>query len=201
MLEIIFYSLSGFFMKLSDDSYDQKNDRNRAIIFGIFSGLTIGYLVVTSSDAAYIFLGIFIGTLLSKKIDGIHHIITALVFLIIAIIFKIPPIGIGTLILCSISAYIDEIGNDNMSIPKISEYLGLFFKYRFSLKIVVLVLSILGLIQILYPNFKIPGLEFMQFYTIIYFIFFELFYEIAGLKFKTIYDGLSRLSRALGLVN
>ncbi|MDI6644463.1 MAG: hypothetical protein QME14_05330 [Methanobacteriaceae archaeon] len=188
-------------MKLSDDSYDRKNEKALAIIFGIFSGLTIGYLVVNSIDAAYIFLGIFIGTLLSKKIDGIHHIITALVFFLYAILFGIPAIGIGTLIICSFASYIDEFGNDNSSISKKSKFFGLFFKYRFSLKIVVMVLSILGLIQFFYPNFLIPGLEFMQFYTIIYFIFFELFYEIAGLKFEAIYNGLNRLSRALGLVN
>ena len=201
MLEIIFYSLSGFFMKLSDDSYDQKNEKSLAIIFGILSGLTIGYLVVTSLDAAYIFMGILIGTLLSKKIDGIHHIITSTVFLFIALIFKIPSIRIVTLVLCSFAAFIDEIGNDNRSISKISKFFGLFFKFRFSLKIVVLVLSIFGLIQMFYINFEIPGLEFMKFYTIFYFMFFELSYEVAGLKFETIYNGLSRFSRVLGAVN
>ncbi len=201
MLEAIFYSLSGFFMKLSDDSYDQEDNKTLAIIFGVICGLTIGYLVVTRADAAYIFLGIFIGTLLSKKIDGIHHIITALVFLSIALIFGIPSMGIGTLVICALAAYIDEIGNDNTAISKRSKFFGLFFKYRFTLKLVILVLSLLGLIQIFHPNFKIIGIEFMQYYTIIYFILFELFYEIAGLKFDAVYNRLSRLSRVLGLIN
>ena len=201
MLEAIFYSISGFLMKLSDDSYDKKDDKLLAIIFGILCGLTIGYLVVKSSDAAYIFLGIFIGTVLSKKIDGIHHIITALVFLIIAIVFGIPDIGLGTLVICSIAAYIDEIGNDNKDINKRSKFFGLFFKYRFTLKLVIFTLSLFGLIQIFQPNFEIVGIAFMQYYTIIYFILFELFYEIAGLKFDAVYNRFSRLFRVLGFIN
>ncbi|MGC9516959.1 MAG: hypothetical protein ACP5C3_04580 [Methanomicrobiales archaeon] len=195
MLEAVFYGLSGFFMKLSDDSYDRQHNKWIAIIFGILCGIFIGYLVINSADAAYIFFGIFIGTLLSKKIDGIHHIVTAIVFLSIALIFNFPQIGVGTLIICSLAAYIDEIGNDNVSIAKKSKFLDIFFKYRFTLKMVILVLSLFGLIQIFWPNFQILGIEFMQYYTIIYFIIFEIFYEVGGLRFNAIYNGLSRISR------
>ncbi len=46
-------------MKLSDDAYDKKKNIVLAILAGILCGLLIGYLAVTSADAACIFIAIF----------------------------------------------------------------------------------------------------------------------------------------------
>lgn len=188
MLEILLYPLSGFFMKISDDMHDKKNNMFLGILAGILCGLFLGYLVTISLDAAYIFFGVFIGTFLAKKINCINHIVTAIVFLIIVFLLGFPAIGIGTLMICSIAAYIDEIGNDNKRIYRKSKILETFFEYRFTLKTAILVLAIFGIIQNFYPAFKIYGIYFLGIQTFLYFVMFELSYELAGLKFDAIYD-------------
>ena len=193
MLEILLYPLSGFFMKISDDMHDKKDNKFLGILAGILCGLFLGYLVTINLDAAYIFFGIFIGTFLAKKINCINHIVTALIFLFITFLLGFPEIGLITVALCAIAAYIDEIGNDNQIIYKKSKILKTFFEYRFTLKITILALAFLGVLTSFYPAFQIYGVHFMQVQTFIYFLFFELAYEFAGLKFDAIYDGIYTL--------
>lgn len=187
MLEILLYPLSGFFTKISDDMHDKKNNKPLGIIAGALCGLFTGYLVTVSVDAAYIFFGIFIGTFLSKKIDCINHVVTTIVFLIVVFSIGFPAIGIVTLVICTIAAFFDEIGNDNPKFYK-NRFLKNFFKYRFALKTVIFVLAIFGLINSFYPAFQIYGVHFMTIQTFLYFIMFELSYEFAGLKFDAIYE-------------
>ena len=75
----ILFVLSGFFMKLSDDSYDENKNLNFAIVFGILCAFTCALATLSNAGAAYIFFAILIGNLLVLKIDGIHHIITGLI--------------------------------------------------------------------------------------------------------------------------
>ncbi|MGF7118246.1 hypothetical protein [Methanobacterium oryzae] len=188
MLEILLYPLSGFFMKISDDMHDKKNNRILGILAGILCGLFLGYLVTVNLDAAYIFFGVFIGTFLSKKVNCINHIITAIIFLIIVFLLGFPEIGIITLAICSIAAFIDEIGNDNEKIYAKSKMLETFFEYRFTLKTTIFVLAVFGLLSSFYPAFQVYGIHFMEIQTLIYFLMFEFAYEFAGLKFDAIYD-------------
>jgi hypothetical protein len=188
MLEIPLYALSGFFMKISDDMHDKKNNMIFGALAGILCGLLLGYLVTISVDAAYIFFGVFIGTFLSKKVNCLNHIVTAIIFIIIVLLLGFPAIGIGTLIICSIAAYIDEIGNDNKRIYEKSKILEIFFEYRFALKTAILILAIFGTIHSFYPGFEIYGIHFLGILTFLYFLMFEISYELAGLKFDAIYD-------------
>lgn len=188
MLEILLYPLSGFFMKISDDMHDKKDNKLLGILAGVLCGLFLGYLVTISVDAAYIFFGVFIGTFLSKKVNCINHIITALIFLIIVFLLGFPEIGVITLAICSVAAFIDEIGNDNEKIYAKSRILKTFFEYRFTLKTAIFVLAAFGLLSSFYPAFHIYGVHFMGISTLIYFLMFELAYEFAGLKFDAIYD-------------
>lgn len=188
------YALSGFLMKLSDDSFDEKQDKIFAIISGIICGVLIGFLAVESIDAAYIFFGIFFGTLFSRKIDGIHHILTLIAFVSITLLFGLPEMGLLTLFICSLSAYLDEIGNDNLKIAEKSKFLEFFFRYRFTMKIAILVLSILGLWQLI-TGITFYGLDVLSPWTIFYFILFEISYELAGHLFDGIYDRFRSSSR------
>ncbi|HMK54451.1 MAG TPA: hypothetical protein VK444_06690 [Methanobacteriaceae archaeon] len=195
--ELILYPLAGFFMKISDDAQDEKNNTILGAITGIICVLAIGYLVVTSSDAATIFIAILIGTLLAGKIDHWGHIITLIIGLGILAIFGLPPLGILTLAICIAATYLDEFGNDAPWLDG-EKKLTTFFRYRFVLKITVFALALGGLIQIFYPGFTIPGLRFFQPATFIYFLLFDLAYELAGLTFNTLYDGINRNIRRLG---
>jgi hypothetical protein len=199
-IEPILYSLSGFLMKLSDDAYDRRKNIPIAVFAGIFCGLFIGYLAVTSADAACIFIAILIGTILSLKVDSLNHIAALVLFVLIIVYIGIPTIGIITLLFCAIAAFLDEIGNDNKWI-KNKKNVKKFFEYRFSLKITVMIFAVLGLLQNVFPALKIPGVQYFLFQTFIYFILFDLFYELAGLKFDTIYNGLNSFFRVIRRVN
>ncbi len=200
-LEPILYAFSGFFMKLSDDSYDQKKNIYLALLAGILCGVSIAYLAVTSSDAACIFIAILIGTVLSLKVDSFNHIAALLLFVLIIVYIGIPSVGIVTLAICTLAAFLDEIGNDNSRIKKLGNKVEIFFEYRFTLKITVLIFALLGLLQPLFPILTVPGVQYFQFQTFIFFLLFDLSYEIAGLKFDTIYNGFNNLFRIFRRVN
>ena len=187
----ILYSVSGFLMKLSDDEYDEKSNKLIAVIIGIVCGITIAFLASNNIDASYIFIGILIGTALSFKIDGIHHIATLLVFLLLYLIWGIfnpngsilADLSLITLLICIISAFIDEIGNDNKQIYNKSKFLKFFFDYRFTMKLAILFLAILGYYQSI-TGFSLPFIDFLSFSTFIFFILFELSYELANIVFN-----------------
>ncbi|MER2172166.1 MAG: hypothetical protein ABS938_16235, partial [Psychrobacillus psychrodurans] len=84
------YFFSGFFMKLSDDEYDEKSNKTMAIVLGIICGLFTALACSIDLDAACIFIAILIGNILALKVDGIHHIATMASFLIAFIIFGLP---------------------------------------------------------------------------------------------------------------
>jgi hypothetical protein len=175
-------------MKISDDMHDKKNNKLLGILAGVLCGVFMGYLVTFSLDAAYIFFGVFTGTFLAKKINCINHAVTAVIFLLIAFLHGFPAIGIGTLAICAIAAYIDEIENDNKKVYEKSRILEIFFKYRFALKTVILVLALFGVINSFYQDFQVYGIQFMTIQTLVLFLIFELAYEFAGLKFDSIYE-------------
>ena len=159
-------------MKLSDDEYDEKSNKIIAIILGIVCGLFTAYACSIDLDAACIFIAILVGNILALKVDGIHHIATMASFLIAFIILGFPNftfLSIVTIIICMVGAIIDEIGNDNEKIYEKSKFLEYFFDYRFALKVVILLLVLLGLLNI---------------WSFIYFLCFEIAYEIARKLFE-----------------
>lgn len=166
------YFFSGFFMKLSDDEYDEKSNKAIAILLGIVCGLFTAYACSIDLDAACIFIAILVGNILAFKVDGIHHIATMASF-IIAFLFlglqSFTYLSIITIIICMIGAIIDEIGNDNEKIYSKSKFLEYFFDYRFALKVVILLLVLIGLLNI---------------WSFIYFLCFEIAYEIARVLFE-----------------
>jgi len=189
MLEIIFYILSGLFMKISDDAHDRENNTLLGVSAAIICGVSIGYLAVISADAACIFLAILIGTVAAWKVDCLNHILSLLIFVGIIVILGFPAIGLLTLIICAVAAFLDEIGNDSQWAAR-RKYLHNFFQYRFALKIVIFLFTILGLAQ---TTIQIPGIQIFSPLTLICFLLFELSYELAGLKFDAIYNGLKSL--------
>jgi hypothetical protein len=57
----ILFLLSGFFMKVSDDFFDEMQDLKFASIFGVLCGLASAFAAVNDVGAAYIFIAIPIG--------------------------------------------------------------------------------------------------------------------------------------------
>ena len=159
-------------MKISDDEYDENNNKTLAILFGIICG---GFTAIASSmslDAACIFIAILIGNILAQKVDGIHHIVTMLSFLIVFLFLGLPNfslLSVPIIIICMIGAIIDEWGNDNEKLYEKSKFLMYFFDYRFALKVVIFALAVVGL---------------LNFWSFIYFLCFEIAYEIARALFE-----------------
>ena len=165
----ISYAVSGFFMKYSDDEYDENLNKKNAIILGILCGIITGFVSSINSDAACIFIAILLGNLIAFKIDGIHHLACLVTFILVFLFLGIPNLTFLPLIIIIIGAFLDEIGNDNKKLYLKSDFFKYFFDYRFTLKIVIFVLAILGV---------------LRFESFIYFLLFEISYEIAGLVFK-----------------
>jgi chromate transport protein ChrA len=179
----ILYILSGFLMKLSDDEYDEKSNKTIAIVIGVLCAVAISFLSSNNIEASYIFIGIMIGTGLSLKIDGIHHILTLITFIVLLFIWGIHDLNLATLGICTVSAFIDEIGNDNEIICKKNKFLKVFFEYRLTMKITILILSFLGFYQS-FTGFQIVNINFLSISTFICFLLFEISYELAGFTFK-----------------
>ncbi|AMD17254.1 hypothetical protein TL18_03980 [Methanobrevibacter sp. YE315] len=165
----ILFLLSGFFMKYSDDLYDVNHDLKFACVFGVLCAIASASAFIYNIDAAYIFIAILIGNLLAFKIDGIHHIITLLVFVVICVIWGIPDLSLVVLLICILAAFSDEVGHELVSKFTNNRFLNLFFEYRFVMKIVILILAICGVFDI---------------WIFLCFIAFEIAYETAGIVFE-----------------
>ena len=167
----ILFLLSGFFMKYSDDLFDVRHDIKLASIIGILCGVASAFATIYDVGAAYIFIAILIGNLLALKVDGVHHIITLIVFVLICIIFGIPELSIVILLICILSALSDEVGHELISKVTDNKFLNLFFEYRFVMKVVILLLAISGIFNI---------------WIFVCFILFEIAYEFAGIIFENL---------------
>ena len=167
----ILFFLSGFFMKYSDDLFDVNNNLNYATIFGILCGVASGLAAVYSIEAAYIFIAILIGNFLVLKVDGIHHIISLITFVIILLIGGIPNLNMVVLLICILAIVSDEVGHEMISKVTQDRFLNLFFEYRFVMKIAVFLLAVCGVFDI---------------WAFICFMMFEIAYVIAGITFESL---------------
>ena len=156
-------------MKYSDDLFDEKNDLRFATVFGVLCAIASALATVYSVEAAYIFLAILIGNFIAMKVDGLHHIITLIVYLIICLVIGMPELSLVILLICILAAFSDEVGHELISRYTDNNFLNLFFEYRCVMKVVILILAICGIFSI---------------WIFLCFIIFELSYEGAGLIFE-----------------
>ena len=156
-------------MKYSDDLFDVNHNVAFASIFGILCGLASAVATVSDIGAAYVFIAILIGNLIALKVDGVHHIITLIVFVVVCLIFGIPDLSLIVLLICILAALSDEIGHETISKVTDNQFINLFFEYRFVMKIVIFLLAIFGAFDVL---------------VFICFILFEVAYEMAGIVFE-----------------
>lgn len=156
-------------MKYSDDLYDVKHNLTFATVFGVFCGIASALASVYSIEAAYIFIAILIGNLIALKVDGLHHIITLILFIVILLIGGIPDMSLVVLLICILAAFSDEVGHELISKVTQNKFLNLFFEYRFVMKVVILLLAVCGVFNI---------------WIFVCFILFEISYVTAGILFE-----------------
>ena len=165
----ILFILSGFFMKYSDDLVDINGNLFYASIFGVLCAIASAVAAIYNFEAAYIFIAIPIGNILALKVDGIHHILTLVIFIVLLLIFGIPELSLVVLLICILAALGDEVGHELISTVTDNKFLNLFFEYRFVLKIAVLLLAICGVFNI---------------WLFVCFILFDIAYTIAEISFE-----------------
>jgi len=168
ILALLFF-LSGFFMKISDDFFDENDDLKLASVFGLLCGIASALAAVSDVGAAYVFIAIPIGNIIALKVDGIHHILTLLVFVLICLVCGVPQLSLVVLLICILAALGDEVGHETISKVTDNVFLNLFFEYRFVMKIVIFLLAICGAFDVA---------------VFIYFILFEIAYTIAEIVFE-----------------
>lgn len=156
-------------MKYSDDLFDVDDNLAFASVFGVFCGIASALASVYSFEAAYIFLAILIGNFLALKVDGIHHIIALIVFIVILLVGGIPELSLVVLLICILGAISDEVGHELISKFTQNKFLNLFFEYRFVMKIMIFLLAVSGAFSVS---------------VFICFILFELAYLTAGIMFE-----------------
>lgn len=156
-------------MKYSDDLFDSKHDLKFAGIFGVLCAIVSACATIYSTEAAYIFIAILLGNLIALKVDGIHHIITLVLFVLICLIGGIPELSYVILLICILAAFEDEVGHELILKVTDNKFLNLFFEYRFLMKVVILLLAICGVFSI---------------WIFLCFLSFEIAYEIAGIIFE-----------------
>ena len=165
----ILFILSGFFMKYSDDLYDVNHDLTYSTLLGIICAIASVIASLYNTDAAYIFISILIGNLIVLKVDGIHHIVTLIVFAVVLLFAGIPDLSLIILLICILGIISDEIGHELIPTRTDNGFLNFFFEYRFVMKIVVLLLAVFGVFDI---------------WIFVCFIMFELSYVAAGIVFE-----------------
>ena len=137
-------------MKLSDDACDVGDDKSLAIALGLLCAITSAFATVSSASAAYIFIGILIGNLLALKVDGIHHIITLVLFVLISLVMGIPELSVVILLICIFSALLDEVGHELISNLTENKFLNYFFEYRCAMKVAIFLLAVCGVFNIFF---------------------------------------------------
>ena len=167
----ILFLLSGFFMKYSDDLFDENHNLAFASIFGILCGVASGLATVYSVEAAYIFIAILVGNFIALKVDGLHHLITLVVFIIILLIGGIPELSLVVLLVCVLAALSDEVGHELICKVTPNKFLNLFFEYRFVMKVVIFLLAVCGVFDI---------------WIFVCFIIFEISYVCGGIVFESL---------------
>lgn len=153
-------------MKFSDDFYDVYGNLKIATVFGVLCAVCSAFASVFDVGAAYIFISILIGNILALKVDGIHHFVTLVLFVLVLLIFGCPLLDISILIIGICAALFDEIGHELIPNLTNNSFLLFFFEYRFVMKVVILLMAISGV---------------FSFWTFILFIIFELSYVMADM--------------------
>ncbi len=167
----ILFILSGFFMKYSDDLYDDNENLAFASIFGVICAIASAFATIYNLDAAYIFIAILIGNFIALKVDGIHHIITLIVYIVSILIGGIPELNLVILLICILAALLDEVGHELISKVTQNKFLNIFFEYRCVMKVVILLLSVYGVFNV---------------WIFVCFLLFEMSYEAAGFVFESL---------------
>lgn len=140
------YFLAGLLLKTGDDLLDELNKTGLSWIPLALSGLLFGLIMTVSEWDLALMTSIIIGVSVSGKVNRPPFIMGFIVIVVVVILRSLPPITgiydwITLVIMMFLAAVLDERGND-WTDKQASPRAYRFFKFRFTLKVSVLLLSI-----------------------------------------------------------
>ena len=157
-LFLIYFSILGAGIKYIDAAYDEKTfNKKIAVCIAPFLGLLWAFTMLINPVAATILLAVVFGVVLKGKIDNVAHFM-GLIVIIAIIFFAGVQLMIIPLMFLSIAAFLDEFGNDYVdsskknlkSVKFYHKLINTFFDQRWTLKLAILILSITGIISIVF---------------------------------------------------
>jgi hypothetical protein len=147
------FAFLGAGLKYIDCVYDEGVfDRRVASVLGVICGLLGGYIIATDITASLIGIAVVIGVAITRKID------TPVFLLATLIAFAIPIFLANSIILnwlpivaLVFGGIIDEMGNNRADLGLInSPFWKMFFHFRFSMQVVMLLLVAFGVFEPIY---------------------------------------------------
>lgn len=157
-LFLIYFGILGAGIKFIDAAYDEKTfNKKIALCIAPFLGLLWAFTMLINPVAATILLAVIFGVVLKGKIDNIAHFM-GLIIIVIIVFFAGVQLMIVPLIFLALAALLDEFGNDYVdkkrnSLKKIKLKHKIFFRFfdqRWTLKVAILIFSIVGIIPFVF---------------------------------------------------
>jgi uncharacterized membrane protein len=140
------YFLAGLSLKLGDDLLDELERPNLAWLPLTLSGVLFGLLMTISRYDLALLVSIIIGVLASGKVNRAQYSIGFILIFVTVGIIGVPPITawfdwIAIVVMMFLAAVLDEKGND-WADQNESPWAYKFFRYRFTMKVTVILLTI-----------------------------------------------------------
>ena len=157
-LFLLYFGILGAGIKYIDSAYDDKIfSKKIALVLAPLLGALWAYTMLINPVAATILLAVVIGVLFKGKIDNVAHLAGLLVIFAI-IFFAGVQLMIVPLVFLGIAALLDEVGNDfvdkrksKLNMNQFSHrFVVSFFDQRWVLKVAILVLSLVGVIPLVF---------------------------------------------------
>ena len=109
---------------------------------GALYGFLIAYVIMRFPVLAELGVAILLSVLITGKIDHPAHYLGIASFMFFLAVFGFSPLNITLLIVFVLGAALDEAGNHLSDIGKLKGPLGTFFRFRFTLEVLTLSVSI-----------------------------------------------------------
>jgi hypothetical protein len=163
LLLALIYFVLGAGVKYIDAAYDDNTFSKRpTLLFSVLLGSLSGFAMIYDEPTFIIFLSLIIGVSITGKLDILPFRVLVAIALALPLCYyrlSVPFLGsrMYLIILLSIGAAIDEIGNDLADAKVLRRLIGTFFLYRGYLKVLIIGIAIL---RFLPPKYGIVFLSF-----------------------------------------
>ncbi len=165
----IMYWSAGFTLKLGDDLLDLLKQPRLSLLPLGFSGFSFGLLMSYSEWDLVLLTAILIGVVVSGKVNRPQFLIGFILIGVILLLNGVPVVSDSAvwftiLVVLLLAAVVDEIQNERVDSNQ-ETFVSKFFRYRFTLKVVVLGLCMP------WPSFLLAAIGLWV---------FDFGYELAG---------------------